>query len=127
MDDNHVILIGGNQAKTLILDTSNYNIMEVGPRMEEERVWLSCGSFKNAGDNTNYVIAAGGIGRKGPLKSTVLWDTTSNSGWVQGKRAQSYTSLMADLHQAINRVSSFSRCLNRTFPLRNCSFKTLVY
>ena len=90
MNDNHVILIGGNQAKTLILDTSNFNNMEVGPRMEEERVWLSCGSFKNAGDKTNYVIAAGGIGRKGPLKSTVLWDTTSNSGWVQGKRAQSY-------------------------------------
>ena len=84
VDDNHVILIGGNQAKTLLLDTSNYN-MEVGPRMEEERVWLSCGSFKNAVDNANYVIAAGGIGRKGPLKSTVLWDTTSNSGWVQGR------------------------------------------
>ena len=58
--------------------------MEVGPRMEEERVWLSCGSFKNSVDNTNYVIAAGGIGRKGPLKSTVLWDTKSNAEWVQG-------------------------------------------
>ena len=29
---------------------------------------------------------------------------------------QSFTSLMADLHQVINRVSSFSRCLNGTFP-----------
>ena len=84
VDDNHVVLIGGNQAKTLILDTSNFNNMEIGPRMEEERVWLSCGSFKNSVDNTNYVIAAGGIGRKGPLKSTVLWDTKSNVGWVQG-------------------------------------------
>ena len=84
VDDNHVVLIGGNQAKTLILDTSNFNNMEVGPRMEEERVWLSCGSFKNSVDNTNYVIAAGGIGRKGPLKSTVLWDTKSNGEWVQG-------------------------------------------
>ena len=31
-------------------------------------------------------------------------------------RAQSFTSLMADLHQDINRISSFSRCLNGTFP-----------
>ena len=30
-------------------------------------------------------------------------------------RAQSFTSLMADLRQDINRVSSFSRCLNGTF------------
>ena len=33
-----------------------------------------------------------------------------------GARDQSYTSLMADLCQDINRVSSFSRFLNRTFP-----------
>ena len=31
-------------------------------------------------------------------------------------RAQSFTSLMADLRQDINRFSSFSRCHNRTFP-----------
>ena len=31
-------------------------------------------------------------------------------------RSQSFTSLMADLHPDINRVSSFSRCLNGTFP-----------
>ena len=30
--------------------------------------------------------------------------------------AQSFTSLMADLCQDINRVSLFSRCLNGTFP-----------
>ena len=30
--------------------------------------------------------------------------------------AQSFASLMADLCQGINRVSSNSRCLNRTFP-----------
>ena len=30
-------------------------------------------------------------------------------------RAQSFTSLMADLYQDINTVSSFSRCLNGTF------------
>ena len=30
--------------------------------------------------------------------------------------AQSFTSLMADLRQHINRVNSFSRCLNGTFP-----------
>ena len=39
-------------------------------------------------------------------------------------RSQSFTSLMADLRQDINRVSSFSRCLNGT---RNCSVKTLVH
>ena len=33
------------------------------------------------------------------------------------QRSQSFTSLMADLRQDINRIfSSFSRCLNRTFP-----------
>ena len=31
------------------------------------------------------------------------------------------TSLMADLRQDINRFPSFSRCLNGTFPCRNCS------
>ena len=33
-------------------------------------------------------------------------------------RAQSFTSLMADLRQDINRGFAFSRCLNGTFPLR---------
>ena len=33
------------------------------------------------------------------------------------------TSLMADLQQDINSVSSFSKCLNETFPLRNCFVK----
>ena len=32
--------------------------------------------------------------------------------------AQSFTSLMTDLRQDINRVSLFSRCLNGTFPWR---------
>ena len=31
-------------------------------------------------------------------------------------RSQSFTSLMEDLRQDINRVSSLSRCLNGTFP-----------
>ena len=31
-------------------------------------------------------------------------------------RAQLFTSLTADLYKDINRVSSFSRCLNGTFP-----------
>ena len=31
-------------------------------------------------------------------------------------RDQSFTSLMADLHQDVNRVFSFSKFLNRTFP-----------
>ena len=30
--------------------------------------------------------------------------------------SQSFTSLMADLRQGINRVASFSGCLNGTFP-----------
>ena len=42
--------------------------------------------------------------------------------WVQ-----SFTSLMADLRQDINRVSSFIRCLSWIFPWRNCSVKTLVH
>ena len=42
-------------------------------------------------------------------------------------RAQLFTSLMVDLRQDINIVSSFNRCLNGTFPWRNCSAKTLVY
>ena len=37
-----------------------------------------------------------------------------------GPRAQSFTtSLMEDLRQEINRVSSFSRCLNGTFPYQS--------
>ena len=40
--------------------------------------------------------------------------------------AQSFTSWMAYLHQDINRVSSFSRCLNGIFPRRKCSIKALV-
>ena len=40
---------------------------------------------------------------------------------------KSFTSLMADLRRDINRVSSFSRCLNGAFPWRNCSVKTLVH
>ena len=34
---------------------------------------------------------------------------------------------MTDIHQDINRVSSFSRCFNGTFPWGNCSVKTLVH
>ena len=41
-------------------------------------------------------------------------------------RLQSFTSLMADLGQDISKVSSFSRCLNGTFPWRNWSVKTLI-
>ena len=42
-------------------------------------------------------------------------------------RAQSFTSLMADLRQELNRLSSFNRCLNVKFPWRNCSIKTFVH
>ena len=34
---------------------------------------------------------------------------------------------MADLRRDINRLSSFRRFLNGTFPWKNCSIKTLVY
>ena len=36
-------------------------------------------------------------------------------------------SLKAELRQDINRVSLFSRCLDGTFPWRNCSVKTLIH
>ena len=42
-------------------------------------------------------------------------------------KAQSFNSLMADLRQDIIRFSSFSRCLNGTFPWRNCSVKTMIH
>ena len=38
-----------------------------------------------------------------------------------------FTSLMADLRQDINKVSSFSRYLNGIFPWRNCSVKILLH
>ena len=43
------------------------------------------------------------------------------------KNAQSFTSLIADLRQNINKVSSFNRCHNGTFSWRNYSVKKLVY
>ena len=39
--------------------------------------------------------------------------------WKDTYRAQSFSSSMADLRQDINRVSTFSSCLNGTFPWRN--------
>ena len=45
---------------------------------------------------------------------------------IRRHTAQLFTSLIADLRQDINRVSSFSRCLNGTFTWRNCSVKALV-
>ena len=46
-----------------------------------------------------------------------------NSGHLKSvldlsQRSQSFTSLMADLRQDINRVSSFNRCVNGTFFLK---------
>ena len=38
-------------------------------------------------------------------------------------RAQSFTSLMAEVCQNINRGVAFSRCLNGKFPCRKCSVK----
>ena len=49
----------------------------------------------------------------------------SSWGRIKPLRFQSFTSLMADLYQDINRVSSFSRCLNGTFPWRKCSVNGL--
>ena len=42
-------------------------------------------------------------------------------------RAQLFTSLKADLRQDIYGGIAFIRCLNGTFPLRNCLVKTLVH
>ena len=47
--------------------------------------------------------------------------------WHWKSRAQSFISLMADLCQDINWLYSFCRCLNGTFPWRNCSIKILVH
>ena len=47
--------------------------------------------------------------------------------WDPILRAESFTFLMADLHQDVNSVSSFSRCLNGTFPWRNCESLDLFY
>ena len=44
-----------------------------------------------------------------------------------GFGTQSFTSFMADSRQGINSVSSFSRCLNGTFPWRYCSVQTLLH
>ena len=46
---------------------------------------------------------------------------------ILSSRSQSFTSLMVDLRQDTNRVSSFSKWLNVTFPWWNCSVKTLVH
>ena len=42
------------------------------------------------------------------------------------QRAQSFTSLKADLRQDINGGLAFSQCQNGTFPWRKCSVKALV-
>ena len=42
------------------------------------------------------------------------------------RRAQSFTSLMADLHQGMYGGFAFSRCLKEIFPWRRCSVKALV-
>ena len=58
----------------------------------------------------------------GPIKSQFFDDPPNpkmNNVYVNHPRKlrfQSFTFLMADLHQDINRISSFSRCLNGTFP-----------
>ena len=45
-----------------------------------------------------------------PIRCVTLDFVAINFEWLSSKvRAQSFTSLMADLHQDINRVSSFSR------------------
>ena len=50
-------------------------------------------------------------------KSAVVSKALSlNAGNKSSKAQSSFTSLMADLREAINRVFSFSRCLNVTFP-----------
>ena len=56
-----------------------------------------------------------GMSTKMPFES---WDNRiveiSKEAAIQ--RSQSFTSLTADLRQDMNRVSSFSRCTNGTFP-----------
>ena len=59
-----------------------------------------------------------------PLEVT-FWDRPGH--WQSFKlRAQSFTSLKADLCQDINGGFAFSRCLNEKFSWRKCSVKGLV-
>ena len=51
-----------------------------------------------------------------PLQSAYEAAFASKGNILLLFRAQSFTSLMADLCQDMNRVSSFCRCLNGTFP-----------
>ena len=52
-----------------------------------------------------------------PIKNKErLRDIKKQGSEVSIYRAQLFTSLKADLRQDMNRVSSFSRCLNGTFP-----------
>ena len=55
------------------------------------------------------------------LQNVKWWNNALLGILLMTLRAQSFTSLMAELCQDINRVSSFSRCLNGSFPWRNCS------
>ena len=55
-----------------------------------------------------------------------IQSTTITTSWIPMTNPwyQSFTSLIADLFQDF-RVSSFSKSLNGSFPLRNCSIKDI--
>ena len=86
--------------------TNGYKKMEIPTRLYELILEIrKTADFKSETCDGNYLINCHRIkenGKKGTY-SMFLW-------------VKSFTSLMADLSQDINRVFSFIRCLNRTFP-----------
>ena len=80
-------------------------------------VWKSFSSHKFKLDVFLISICAIGVRITQPLimkYQKEIMDTMEAIITKTKLRAQSFTSLMIDLHQDINRVSSFSRCLNGT-------------
>ena len=76
------------------------------------------------GNATDVIFGGGYLAFNAVGKPENKWDCMRKDGlnliqqWKNQhiSRSQSFTSLIPDLHQDINIVSSFSRCLNGTFP-----------
>ena len=81
MDNKHVVLIGGNKAQTLIVDTTDFS-MTMGPNTTYESAWHSCAYFRYEGKN--HVMVMGGVTRKGEVATTQIWEPTSDHGWIKG-------------------------------------------
>ena len=100
----NVLLLCPNQDKkpniVLFLTDDQDSVLFGMEPMAKTKSWFENGqSFANAFVSTPICC---------PSRSSLL------TGKAKG--AQSFTSLRADLRQDMNIVSSFSRCLNGTFP-----------